>query len=121
MPGQRVLLVEDEDAIRLTLRDFLRQQGYTVYVASDGVGAVKQLLDHVVDSVVTDYRMEGFGGDYWLRFLRSFFPDKKVIVTSGYIGPEATLSFPLLSKPFDYDLLERYLNEGADTASQSLS
>jgi CheY-like chemotaxis protein len=121
MPGRAVLLVEDEDAIRLTLRDFLRRQGYTVYVASDGIGAIKQLLDHVVDSVVTDYRMDGFGGEYWLRFLRSFFPDKNVIVTSGYVGPEATLSFPLVPKPFDYDLLESFLDEGVGTASQSLN
>lgn len=121
MAERTVLLVDDEDAIRLTLRDFLRRQGYTVYVASDGIGAIKQLLDHVVDSVVTDYRMEGFGGDYWLRFLRSFFPDKNVIVTSGYIGPEATLSFPLLPKPFDYDVLESYLDDDVETATQSLS
>ncbi len=119
MTGTTVLLVEDEDDIRLSLRDFLQHQGFTVHVASDGIGAIKQLLDHAVDSVVTDYRMVGFGGDYWLRFLRSFFPEKNVIVTSGYIGPEATLSFPFLPKPFDYGLLERYLATDLDTTSQS--
>ncbi|MFP4431637.1 MAG: response regulator [Spirochaetota bacterium] len=121
MARKTVLLVEDEDAIRLTLRDFLKRQGFTVHVASDGIGAIKQLLDHTVDSIVTDYRMDGFGGDYWLRFLRFFFPDKKVIVTSGYIGPEAAQSFPLVPKPFDYGVLERYLDEDVEIASQSLN
>ena len=121
MAGNTILLGEDEDDNRLSLRDFLKHQGFTVHVASDGIGAIKQLLDHAVDSIVTDYRMDGFGGDYWLRFLRSFFPDKKVIVTSGYVGPEATQSFPLVSKPFDYGLLEHYLAEDIEAASQSLN
>jgi len=38
-----VLIVEDEDSIRLTLRDYLKSKGYPVVVASDGVGAIKQL------------------------------------------------------------------------------
>ncbi len=119
--AQNVLLVEDEDAIRLTLRDYLRRQGYSVFVASDGVGAIKQLLDHRIDAVVTDYRLDGFGGDYWLRFLRSFFSDKRVIVTSGYVDGGATLAFPLLSKPFDYSLLDGYLSNGFDPAPESLN
>ncbi|GAI80446.1 unnamed protein product, partial [marine sediment metagenome] len=41
-----ILIVEDEDSIRLTLRDFLKRKGYHVLVASDGVGALKQLLDN---------------------------------------------------------------------------
>ena len=40
-----ILIVEDEDAIRLTLRDYLRKKGFDVLVASDGVGAIKILLD----------------------------------------------------------------------------
>ena len=65
-----VLLVEDEDAIRLTLRDYLERKRYRVRVASDGVGAIKHLLDGSVDVIVTDYRMEVLGGDYWVRFLQ---------------------------------------------------
>ena len=119
--GRNVLLVEDEDGIRLTLRDFLQRQGYTVFVASDGVGAIKQLLDNDIDTVVTDYRMEGLDGDYWLRFLKSFFSEKRIIVTSGYVGPDLVLSFPLLPKPFDYDLLEHFLSGGFDHASPLLN
>ena len=38
-----ILLVEDEDSVRLTLRDFLQKKGYSILVASDGVSAIKQL------------------------------------------------------------------------------
>ena len=121
MTDQTVLLVEDEDSIRLTLRDYLQSSGFTVHVASDGVGAIRQLLDHRIDSVVTDYRMKGFGGDYWLRFLKVFYPDKRVIVTSGYIGPDSTMSFPFFQKPFDFDQIASCLAGGRDIPSHSLN
>jgi CheY-like chemotaxis protein len=104
-----VLVVEDEDSIRLTLRDYLRRKGYTILVASEGVGAIKQLLDHQVDLIVTDYRMEILGGDYWIRFLRRYCPEIKVIITSGYLKPEFTIEYPVLYKPFDYGELERLI------------
>ena len=101
-----VLIVEDEDSIRLTLRDYLKRKGHEVIVASDGVGAIKQILDHPVDLIVTDYRMDILGGDYWLRFLREFCSDKKVIITSGFLQPEFPIPFPVVYKPYDYAELE---------------
>ena len=104
-----VLLVEDEDAIRLTLRDYLERKQYRVLVASDGVGAIKQLLDDTVDIIVTDYRMEILGGDYWIRFLQHFCPNIKVIITSGFLRPEFPIPYDVLYKPFDYAELEELI------------
>ncbi|MFP4363369.1 MAG: response regulator [Spirochaetia bacterium] len=104
-----VLIVEDEDAIRLTLRDYLTKKGYNVYVASDGVGAIKQLLDNSIDMVVTDYRMDILGGDYWIKFLQRFCPNMKVLITSGFLKPEFPIPFPVLYKPFDYSELEKQI------------
>jgi DNA-binding NtrC family response regulator len=101
-----VLVVEDEDAIRLTLRDYLVKKNYHVLVASDGVGAIKQLLDHDVDMIVTDYRMDILGGDYWVKFLREYCGDKHVLITSGFLRPEFVIPFEVLYKPFDYGELE---------------
>ncbi|MGA2612492.1 MAG: response regulator [Spirochaetia bacterium] len=105
-----ILVVEDEDSIRLTLRDFLKKKGHDVLVASDGVGAIKQILDHHVDLVVTDYRMDILGGDYWIRFLRQFCRDKKVIITSGFLQPEFPIPFPVVYKPYDYSDLEELIS-----------
>lgn len=101
-----VLIVEDEDAIRLTLRDYLEATGYQVLVASDGVGAIKQLLDHKVDVIVSDYRMNVLGGDYWIKFLQKYCNDKTIFVTSGFLRPEFSIPFEVLYKPFDYSDLE---------------
>lgn len=101
-----ILVVEDEDAIRLTLRDYLRKKGYEVLVASDGVGAIKQMMDNEVGLIVTDYRMDVFGGDYWIRFLRQYCPEKKVIITSGFLRPDFQIPYEVIYKPFDYSELE---------------
>jgi len=108
MPSKAlVLVVEDEDSIRLSLRDYLTKKGYDVLVASDGVGAIKLILDYNVDIIVSDYRMEVFGGDYWIRFLKTYCPDTRIIITSGFLRPDFDIPFEVVYKPFDYEDLER--------------
>ena len=102
-----ILVVEDEDAIRLTLRDYLERQGHNVLVASDGVGAIKLMLDHSVDVIVTDYRMDILGGDYWIKFLKEYCSDKIIFITSGFLRPEFAIPFEVIYKPFDYAELEQ--------------
>jgi DNA-binding response OmpR family regulator len=106
-----VLIVEDEDSIRLTLRDYLRKKGYEVLVASDGVGAIKQLLDYDVDIILTDYRMDVLGGDYWIKFLKKYCPEKRVIITSGFLRPDFDIPYEVIYKPFDYSDLEKRVRE----------
>ncbi len=106
-----VLIVEDEDSIRLTLRDYLRKKGYEVLVASDGVGAIKQLLDYDVSIILTDYRMDVLGGDYWIKFLKKYCPEKRVIITSGFLRPDFDIPYEVIYKPFDYSDLEKRVRE----------
>ncbi len=100
-----ILVVEDEDAVRLALRDYLVKQGYTVYVASDGAGAIEQLLDNEIDLIVSDYRMNILGGHYWVRFLQRYCQDKKIIITSAYLDSEIEHPFPVITKPFEFPFL----------------
>ena len=110
-----ILIVEDEDTLRLALRDYLDNKGYTVHVASDGAGAIEQLLDHEIDVIVSDYRMNVLGGHYWVRFLKRFCPDKKVVLTSAYLDSEVDHPFPVITKPFEFsflaDTIESMLDE----------
>ncbi len=116
---ENVLIVEDEDSVRLTLRDFLQSKGYQVLVASDGVGAIKQILDHHVKVIVSDYRMEVFGGDYWMKFLNRFCSDREIIITSGFLRPEFSIPFEVMYKPFDYARLAEKVGEALDRARES--
>ena len=102
---KNILIVEDEDSIRLTLRDYLKQAGYNVWVASDGVGAIKHLLDHNIRVIISDYRMEVFGGEYWIKFMQRYCGDLHIIITSGFLRPDFNIPFEVLYKPFDYQKL----------------
>jgi DNA-binding response OmpR family regulator len=109
--AKSVLLVEDDDSVRLTLRDYLQRKGHDVLVASDGVGAIRILVDQDVGAVVTDFRMDLLGGDYWIRFLRKFCPDLPVFVMSGFLDPETDIPYPCFTKPFEFDVLHQRLLE----------
>jgi hypothetical protein len=85
--------------------------GFSVLVASDGVGAIKHILDHSITAIVTDYRMDILGGDYWVRFLARFCPGQKVLVTSGFLKSDLPLPFQVLTKPYSFVELEAKLRE----------
>jgi DNA-binding response OmpR family regulator len=100
-----VLLVEDDEQVRLGTKRYLQAKGMEPIVASDGLAAIKVLLDEEVDVIVTDYKMQVLGGDYWIRFLQKHYGDKKIIVVTGFLEPDVSLPFPVVYKPFDYDKL----------------
>lgn len=109
--GPSILVVEDEDSIRIPLKDYLTRVGFSVLVASDGVGAIKHILDHKIDAIVTDYRMDILGGDYWVRFLHQFCPNHKVLLTSGFLRSDLPLPFEVLTKPYTFVELETRLRQ----------
>ena|SRR5258706_7627711 len=66
-----VLLVEDDRSLRRYLEVVLRQEGYEVFVAADGLEGMRILLRSVVDVVVTDAIMPHLNGYELCRFLNN--------------------------------------------------
>src|SRR5512134_2312707 len=60
--AQRILVVDDEAAIRDTLRMVLEYEGYEVGTAGDGRGALAELDAGAVDAVLLDIKMAGMDG-----------------------------------------------------------
>ncbi len=106
-----VLVVEDDDHIRLALKEYFEQLGIAVLLASDGVGAIKHLLDYPIRVIVTDYRMDTLGGDYWVRFLRRFCPEIQVLIASGFLDTAHDLPYETLAKPYSYEVLADRVRE----------
>ncbi len=102
-----ILFVEDDEDIRLCFRDYMEEKGYNILVASDGVGAIKILIDNKIDMIVTDYRMEVFGGKYWIKFLKKFCKDMNIIIITGYPKMGIPVQFPIITKPFSFEQLEQ--------------
>jgi two-component system cell cycle response regulator len=67
----RVLLAEDDRAVRRLLEVLLERAGYEVISAADGLEAMKLALSTPVDIVVTDEMMPNLSGHEFCRFLRS--------------------------------------------------
>ncbi|QDV07578.1 Transcriptional regulatory protein ZraR [Planctomycetes bacterium Poly30] len=81
----RVLLVEDEVTIFVTLRDALEDAGHTVLGASDTKSAFDALAtEPPPEVVVTDVRMPGDGGMAVLKLAMELDPDRPVLMMTGY-------------------------------------
>jgi two-component system cell cycle sensor histidine kinase/response regulator CckA len=104
----RVLVVEDEDAVRIFATEALKRQGYEVLQASDGLEAldIMEEEDYKVDLVVSDVKMPEMDGPTLFAELRKTCPDIKFIFVSGYaddafghsLDPDA--DFVFLPKPY---------------------
>jgi two-component system cell cycle sensor histidine kinase/response regulator CckA len=111
--GERVLLVEDEEAAREGLSGILEMLGYSVVAVGTGEEAVAQPAPFSV--VLTDFMLPGIPGIEVVRKLRERWPDLKAILMSGYAAAnviEASVAaneFQFLQKPFDMDDLARTL------------
>lgn len=69
--GARVLLAEDDRALRRFLQIILERAGYTVVPAADGLEAMKIALSSPVDVVITDAMMPNLSGHELCRFIRN--------------------------------------------------
>jgi CheY-like chemotaxis protein len=67
----RVLLAEDDRALRRFLEVLLERAGYEVIPASDGLEAMKMALSTPIDVVVTDAMMPNLSGHEFCRFIRN--------------------------------------------------
>jgi len=101
----RILVVEDDKALRRYLEVTLERAGYEALTASDGLEAMKLALSASIDLVITDEMMPNLSGHELCRFLRnspnlSHIP---IILLSGVerkdVSSEAGLADAFLAKP----------------------
>jgi DNA-binding response OmpR family regulator len=81
--ARRVLVIDDEAAIRTALRETLGEAGYTVAEARDGIEGVETLRSEPADAVVMDIYMPHQDGFETIRALRRVAPNVRIIAISG--------------------------------------
>ncbi len=82
--GKRILIVDDEANIRMTLAAILQGVGYQVTTAGDGASALEQFQRRQFDLVFLDLRMPDTDGMTLFRELRRVQPDAAVIILTGH-------------------------------------
>lgn len=82
---ETVMLVEDDDAVRLFATKALRDRGYRVVEAANGQAAMEYIQEGVrPDVLVTDVSMPGMDGPTLGKKISEFIPNLPIIFTSGY-------------------------------------
>ncbi|MGD9738820.1 MAG: cell cycle histidine kinase CckA [Bauldia sp.] len=115
----RILLVEDEEAVRAFAARALKSRGYLVETAASGVEALEVMarVGGEIDLVVSDVVMPEMDGPTLLRELRQTRPDLRIIFVSGYAEDAfkrnlpAGETFGFLPKPFSLKQLATAVKE----------
>ena len=106
-----VLVVDDDKAIRESLKMILEYANFEVSFAEDGVAAVAKVTDTAFDLVLLDIKMAGMDGLRVLQKVSEIQPDVPVVMISGHgtieTAVEATKlgAYDFLQKPLDRDKL----------------
>jgi two-component system response regulator AtoC len=103
---RRVLVVDDEENLRLVVRTFLKREGYEVEVAASGEEALALVETFGPDFILTDVRMPKMGGLDLLATLKAKGNEATVIVMSAYGNVDLAIeamkagAYDYLQKPF---------------------
>jgi PAS domain S-box-containing protein len=125
---ETLLVVEDEPAVRHLTHNVLEGLGYEVLRASNGQHALNVAREHKgapISLVVTDVIMPHMSGKVMAEWLKSSYPDIKVLFTSGYTDDALTHhgvldpAVAFLPKPYTPSTLARKVREMLDSAPET--
>ncbi len=88
---ERILLVEDDEDMRASLRQVLESAGHSVVEAGSAREAEPLLLNEVIDLVITDLRMPNGGGEEVLKHVKAITPGTPVLVVTAYPSVESAI------------------------------
>jgi CheY-like chemotaxis protein len=114
-PRACILLVEDEDFIRVSTAEIMRELGHTVFESRSAEEALGMLANPAINVLVADIGLPGMSGDVFAAEVRSLRPTIKIIFASGLDSVRADPrdhTGPLfLRKPYDAAAIEAALRK----------
>ena len=110
-----IIIIDDEDTLRSTMRKILERDGHDIREAADGDRGMELVREQVADLVITDIYMPGKEGMETIQELKEDFPEIRILAVSG--GATLGASGPLmdaelfgadgsLAKPFTVESLQ---------------
>jgi signal transduction histidine kinase len=116
----RLLVVDDDESVALTIAEVLRQEGFEVDTASSGTEATARLQNSSYDLVLTDLHMDGGDGLSVLAGVREHSPLTITIVLTGFASVESAIAalrhdaYDYLIKPCIIDELKFTVRRGLE-------
>ncbi len=112
-----ILLVDDDEIVRITLKEFLSLLGLVVIEASNGKEGLKKALENEFHILITDYKMPDMTGVEMIREILKFKRDFQIVILTGFrneIGNEVIKELEVvavLEKPVALGVLEKLITQ----------
>lgn len=122
---RRILIVDDEENVRVTTAAILEQDGYRVETAKNGGEALDKLSGGSYNLVLTDLRMEDMDGAALLQEIHERHPSVVTVVLTGYASIESSIDalrqgvYDYLVKPCVIEDLKRTVRRALEHQEQS--
>jgi DNA-binding NtrC family response regulator len=111
MSKGKILVIDDEDIVRVSCSRTLRPEGYELSMAKNGEEGLRMLGEGSFDLVLTDLKMPNMDGIEVLANIKKNWPATDVVIVTGYQTVETAVkaiklgAFDYIEKPFTPDAL----------------
>lgn len=118
--GSRILIIEDDNTLRVTLQRFLSRSGYDVRVAPDGEAGLRLAQERPADVVLVDLNLPGMNGLAVIAKLRETGDDSVPVVMTAYPEVRSAVAalkagaYDYIHKPFDLGDLAGLIERAAE-------
>ena len=115
---EKILIVDDEEGMRLAMSEALKRAGYITETSVDGISALSKLESEKYSMVITDMKMPKVTGMDLLREIKKISPDTKVILVTAYGTVDCAVeamkegASDFLLKPFSFESLLQIVKGG---------
>jgi len=112
MKNGKILIADDNELNKETLREILTEEGYDIKAVNDGREGIEAFLEEKYDLVITDLRMPHVDGLEFLKYIKDANRDNIVIMITGHGTVNAAVSamkmgaFDFIAKPIKDDLVK---------------
>lgn len=116
-----ILVVDDEETIRFSIKEFLDGQGYEVIIAETCEQALEKIHEFLPDLIVLDLRLPNMGGIELLEKVKAKDPNILMIVMTGYGSIDSAVeamkvgAYDYLEKPFKTEHLKLVIEKALST------
>jgi DNA-binding NtrC family response regulator len=124
----RILIVDDEAALTMLLREELQESGsYEVDLAFDGAEAINLIQKTIYDVVLLDMKMPRVDGKEVLKFIQENSPSSQVIILSQYADVKMAVettklgAYEVLVKPYDIEQIEQTIQRAIERKNLSIN
>ena len=116
----RLLIVDDDEAVRVLLQDLLEESGYTVHTAKSGEEALQMIRVSTHDIIITDLRLSGMHGLELVKEVKAIDPGIDVVVMTGYASVNSAVesmkagAIDYITKPFNSDHIKMVVQKSLE-------